>query len=114
MSPVHEHIIAPKENFGAWWQRYQIVSYKIGTRGGDEAQLSDMIKRCNKVGVRVYIDLVPNHMTGGSNGRGWVGSEYYGHNGTYPAVPYGPEHFNMNIEGRCTSTTGKLYSYSKL
>src|SRR5687768_2429808 len=97
----------------AWWQRYQVVSYKIFSRSGTKEQLKDMVERCDRAGVKIYIDFIPNHMTGPTDGTGQLmniliallihrppgiaGSTFDGHRGNYPAVPYSPEHFNMNI-----------------
>ncbi|KAL3246379.1 hypothetical protein MRX96_017842 [Rhipicephalus microplus] len=41
-----------------------LSSYKIGTRSGNETQFRDMVRRCNEAGVRVYVDVVINHMSG--------------------------------------------------
>ena len=42
------------------------VSYKLESRMGDKHQLNNMINKCRQHGVRVYSELVINHMT--SNG----------------------------------------------
>lgn len=46
-----------------------------------------MITRCNKVGVRIYADIVINHMTA-INGIGTAGSTADPSNRDYPGVPY--------------------------
>lgn len=33
------------------------------TRSGNEAQFRDMVRRCNKAGVRIYVDIIINHMS---------------------------------------------------
>lgn len=55
-----------------------------------------MIKRCNAVGVRIYVDIVVNHMTGYKDGYvyGTAGSVSNYNERSYPAVPYGPEDFH--------------------
>jgi len=68
-SPVNENAVLDpppwdKNIHRPWYERYQPVSYKLITRSGDEAQFKDMVHRCNKVGVRIYVDIVINHMTG--------------------------------------------------
>jgi alpha-amylase len=68
-SPVNENAVLDpppwdKNIHRPWYERYQPVSYKLITRSGNEMQFKDMVKRCNKVGVRVYVDIVINHMTG--------------------------------------------------
>ncbi len=66
ISPPNEHALIqdPKgsSNF-PWYQRYQPVSYKLNSRSGTEAELQNMITRCNAAGVDVYADAVINHMT---------------------------------------------------
>lgn len=58
-----------------------------------------MIKRCNKVGVRTYPDLVLNHMTKSTieNQRGTGGSTADAEKRDYPGVPYRAEHFHNPI-----------------
>ena len=34
-----------------WWQRYQVVSYKMDSRSGTEEEFRDMVQRCNAAGV---------------------------------------------------------------
>ena len=60
VSPVHECAVLVNR---PWWERYQPVSYKIDGRSGNEQQFADMVSRCNKVGVRIFVDIVLNHMT---------------------------------------------------
>lgn len=100
VSPINENAIAPNR---PWWERYQPISYKIATRSGDEIQFKSMVERCNKVGVRIYVDAVINHMTGMSNAVGTGGSVANGKKLEFPAVPYGPDDFNKPCGG---------YSYS--
>jgi alpha-amylase len=64
-SPVSENAVIDRR---PWWERYQPVSYKLVTRSGNEEQFRNMVDTCNKAGVRVYIDIVINHMSGGSKG----------------------------------------------
>ncbi|XP_037814298.1 alpha-amylase 2-like, partial [Lucilia sericata] len=81
---------------GPWWARYQPVSYILISRSGDDNDLADMIKRCNDVGVRIYVDIVVNHMTGYKEGEtyGTAGSSANYGESSYPAVPYGKEDFH--------------------
>ena len=53
VSPANEHhvVVDGYKNY-PWWQRYQPVSYHMGSRSGTEAEFKDMVKRCNNVGVR--------------------------------------------------------------
>ncbi|CAG2115418.1 unnamed protein product [Medioppia subpectinata] len=91
VSPVHECAILVNR---PWWERYQPVSYKIASRSGDEAQFADMVARCNKAGVRVYVDIVLNHMTMAEQGKGTAGDAYDGAGEHYTAVPYEPQDFH--------------------
>lgn len=65
VSPVNEHAILESR---PWYERYQPVSYQIVTRSGNEQQFRSMVNRCNQANVRVYVDIVLNHMTGGQQG----------------------------------------------
>ena len=60
--PANEHAIDVIEGKRTWFERYQTVSYKLESASGSEDELRDMVKRCNEVGVRVYADVVINHM----------------------------------------------------
>jgi len=54
-----------------------------------------MIRRCNAVNVRIYADIVFNHMTGPAGSlTGTGGSTAEPDNKQYPAVPFGPNDFN--------------------
>lgn len=83
ISPPQEHLSTAK-NF--WWERYQVVSYKLESRGGTEAEFRDMIQRCRKVGVEIYADVVINHMTGideGGVGSAGTRFQHYEYPGLY-------------------------------
>ena len=68
----------------AWWTRYQPVSYSVEGRSGTRAEFANMVSRCKKVGVDIYVDAVFNHMAAG--------------NRNFPEVPYGVNDFHT-----CTS-----------
>jgi len=78
--PSENHIIEGRP----WYERYQLVSYKLETRSGTREQLVEMVSRCAKVGVGVYADVLINHTTDsdlkhetlGFSGRGTAGSEF--------------------------------------
>ncbi|CAD6194272.1 unnamed protein product [Caenorhabditis auriculariae] len=102
ISPPMEHIWANNNNDLPWWVRYQPVSYTLTSRSGDESQFKDMVNRCNKVGVRIIVDVVLNHMVGigqksGTGGISSSGSSSFdGTHGveTFPGVPYSKTDFN--------------------
>ena len=51
------------EDGTAWWQRYQPQDYRvIDNQLGNTKDFSDMIKALEQYGVRVYADVVFNHM----------------------------------------------------
>ncbi|KAJ4444269.1 hypothetical protein ANN_06061 [Periplaneta americana] len=94
VSPVHENLLVLSPN-RPWWERYQLISYNITSRSGDEAQFRSMVRRCNDVKVRIYVDVVLNHMSGNHpNASGVAGSIAYPVNLSYPAIPYGPQDFH--------------------
>ncbi|CAI2354046.1 unnamed protein product [Caenorhabditis sp. 36 PRJEB53466] len=102
VSPPMEHLKAFPNNNYPWWVRYQPVSYKLESRSGSEEEFKDMVNRCNKVGVRIIVDVVMNHMVGvgqksGSNAvSSSGGSTFDGTHGvqSFPEVPYSLEDFN--------------------
>ncbi|KAJ8721956.1 hypothetical protein PYW08_004358 [Mythimna loreyi] len=94
-SPATENVIVRLNTTRPWYERYQPISYKLTTRSGDEAAFLNMTTRCNKVGVRIYVDVVFNHMTGSHNESiGTGGSVATTQNNSYPGVPYTDEHFH--------------------
>ena len=107
-----EHFLAPKGFAGVqvspptensviesrpWWERFQPVSYKVDTRSGTEAEFLDMTRRCNAVGIRIYVDLVINHMSA-TTGMGTAGSTANEQSFDYPAVPYTSADFHKSCE----------------
>jgi len=49
VSPVSEYL---NMSGRPWYERYQVMSYRIITRFENEAAFRDMVSRCNNVGVR--------------------------------------------------------------
>ena len=103
ISPPNEHALIGNP-YRPWWQRYQPASYKLVSRSGDEQQFRDMVRRCNAVGVRIYVDAVINHMAAVS-GSGSAGSNFNAGSKSFPDVPYGPNDFN---DGRFPTRFGWL------
>ena len=86
ISPPCEHAVVTSGTSYPWWQRYQTVSYKLdASRSGTLIEFQDMLRRCSAVGVKIYADVVVNHMTAGA-GVGSAGSAYG--KTSYPAVPW--------------------------
>lgn len=74
------------------------MSYKLVTRSGNEQALADMIRRCNDVGIRIYADIVINHMAA-INGIGTAGSTADPSIRDYPGVPFTDNDFNNPMCG---------------
>lgn len=91
VSPVTENAVIGHR---PWWERYQPISYLMTTRSGNEQQFADMVRRCNDVGVRIYVDMVINHMSAPGSSIGTGGSYADANARSYPAVPYGDNDFN--------------------
>lgn len=94
ISPPSENVII-NSPFRPWWERYQVMSYKLITRSGNEEEFKDMTRRCNEVGIRIYADVVINHMTANpKNNLGTAGSTADFQKYEYPAVPYSIHDFH--------------------
>ncbi|RLV63965.1 hypothetical protein DV515_00017735 [Chloebia gouldiae] len=113
VSPPNENIVITSPN-RPWWERYQPISYKICSRSGNEQQFRDMVARCNKVGVRIYVDAVVNHMCGAAGGSGThstCGSYFNTGKEDFPAVPYSGWDFN---DGKCHTGSGNIENYGDM
>lgn len=106
LSPVNEHAVLGNR---PWYELYQPVSYRIISRSGNEAEFKDMVHRCNKAGVRIYVDAVLNHMTGAQEGSGTAGSHYNGNSMQYPGVPFGPNDFHGHES--CPTSDLEIHNY---
>ena len=113
-----------------WWYGVQIVSYILKSRFGDKKQLKKMINTCRSLNVRIYTEIVINHMTGIGNDcydnhtladcthfgakQGTAGSPFWTigfiiennpytnqkFQDEYPSVPYFPSDFHCGSEIR--------------
>ncbi|OQV22309.1 Alpha-amylase 2B [Hypsibius exemplaris] len=108
VSPPNEHRIITDPAY-PWYERYQPVSWKLVSRSGNEAEFKDMVKRCNRAGVRIYVDAVFNQMAG-SRGIGSAGSSFDSATRNYSGVPFGPEDFTPRSE--CPTKSGGIDSYN--
>ncbi|KAF6209532.1 hypothetical protein GE061_015280 [Apolygus lucorum] len=97
VSPVMESAVLDGR---PWFERYQPFSYKISSRSGDAAAFKNMCDRCSKVGIKIIVDVLLNHMTANlpSTVRGTNGSVADTFNKSYPAVPYTSEHFHPTCD----------------
>lgn len=109
VSPANEHRIVTDPSY-PWWQRYQPVSYRMGSRSGTEAQFRSMVTTCNNLGVYIYVDGVFNHMTGGGSGVGSDGSSFDADALQFPGVPYGPNDFHGPED--CPSSDQEIHDYN--
>lgn len=70
-------------NLGSnWWDIYQPVDYtNLTSKMGTGAELQTMINTCHAAGVRVYADVVSNHLAAGSGistgGAAWSAGTSY-------------------------------------
>ncbi|XP_023678015.1 pancreatic alpha-amylase [Paramormyrops kingsleyae] len=113
ISPPSENIVLDHP-WRAWYQRYQPVSYNLCSRSGTEAELRDMVQRCNNVGVNIYADVVINHMCGAGGGEGRhsaCGSYFNAHKEDFPEVPYSSWDFN---DGKCRTSNGEIQNYNDI
>jgi len=109
VSPVNENRVITSPSY-PWYQRYQPVSYKLGSRSGSEAAFRSMVTACNNLGVYIYVDGVFNHMTGGGSGTGSDGSSFNADTKSFPGVPYGSGDFNGPNE--CSTASGEIENYN--
>ena len=70
-----------------WWDVYQPVDYSVGGRLGTEAEFESMVSACHAAGVKVYVDVVLNHMAAGDGGEdsSYDGQSFDSNTLTYPA-----------------------------
>lgn len=92
VSPVHESKV---DGTYSWLLRYQPVSYKIHSRSGNVDEFQNMVKKCLDHKIRIYVDVVLNHMAGGEGEiMGYAHSTADPPKLEYPAVPYEAAEFN--------------------
>ncbi|KAI8121942.1 hypothetical protein FF38_02197 [Lucilia cuprina] len=97
VSPVTENVIVAKR---PWWERYQPISYKLQTRSGSELEFAEMCRRCNKVGIRIYVDVLLNHMAADQYqpAMGTAGSVADPGSKSFPAIPFTALDFHSTCE----------------
>ena len=71
ISPPNEAIltydIVENGELNPWWYFSQPVSYRFESRLGNKIQLKKMINKCRSFGIRIYSQIVINHMVGNGN-----------------------------------------------
>lgn len=71
----------------AWWGRYQPLDFRrIEGPLGDEAALRRLAAAAHRLGLKLFVDVVLNHMAGGP----YAQSLQYAH--------FGPEHFHPRVD----------------
>ena len=85
-------------SLGFWYDIYQPVNYtELKSAMGTEAELQTMVNTCHAAGVRVYADVVVNHMAAGAgtatNGQTWNSTTL-----TYPFFSANDFHANCPIQ----------------
>lgn len=88
-----------------WWKRYQPVSFRIGNRGGSEAEFDEMVRFCQEdAGIGIYVDAVINHMLsrGTPDGTGFLDTEYrkFDSDPLQPEIVglFGPQDFHTDFD----------------
>lgn len=97
----------------SWYERYEPVSYQISSPSGDLNDFEEMVRECEKANVRVYVDVVLNHMTSDiGEGHGYNESAFNSDNLVYEAVPYQASDFHSSAD--CGTASGEIEDYSNV
>lgn len=93
-----------------WWDMYQPVDFtNFTSKMGTEAQLQAMINTCHAAGVRVYVDIVGNHLAAGS-GVSTAGASFNAATLTYPRFSGFDFHPACDIQSGDYGSPGNRYS----
>lgn len=92
----------------AWWEVYQPISYKLTSRMGDKDAYADMVKTCHSAGVKVYADILFNHMTGQDDGATGYGGTTISNKYESPDL-YQRQDFHSKDD--CPSDDGEIHDY---
>lgn len=95
-SPVNENVVISGR---PWYERYQPMSFIIDTRSGNESLFREMVVRCRHAGVRIYVDVVVNHMAAPqatAPALGTAGSQADPLARSFPAVPFDRNDFHSS------------------
>jgi alpha-amylase len=124
ISPPQEAVVLPADGY-PWWQAYQPVAYDLNSRFGTEAQLASMVSACHAAGIKVYADVVLNHMTaqagGGVGDNGTTFPDMYDYPPLYDEADFHSCHtsitdwddesqvWNCELDGLADLDTGSAY-----
>ncbi|ODM98916.1 Alpha-amylase 1 [Orchesella cincta] len=83
--------------------------YQLKTRSGTEEEFASMVRRCNAVNVRVFVDVVLNHMTDNNRvGVGTGGNAYNAPEKSYPEYSAA----DFNARSKCPTSSGSIENWS--
>lgn len=110
VSPPQESVSLPdNQPAHPWWEVYQPVGYQLTSRLGDRAVFSGMVGACHDAGIKVYADVVINHMTGQQDGGTGYGGSTFPDKYSYPGV-YGRDDFHKHPDD-CPNPDGTVQNY---
>lgn len=115
-SPVNENVVIQGR---PWFERYQPMSFKLTTRSGTEKEFKEMVQRCRNAGVRIFVDVVVNHMAAPgptSTVIGTAGSTADPLARDFPDVPFNRSHFHQacSIQNYSNATEVRFCELSSL
>ncbi|XP_077533137.1 alpha-amylase-related protein-like [Haemaphysalis longicornis] len=97
----------------SWYERYEPVSYQMASPSGNLQEFIEMVRRCNESQVRVFVDVVLNHMTSSiGEGKGYNGSSFNSDSFVYDGVPYRASDFHSHAD--CGTASGLVEDYSNV
>ena len=97
-------------SLGAWWDVYQPVNFaSLKSNMGTEAEFQSMVNTCHAAKVRVYVDVVANHLAAGS-GTATDGSAWNSTSLTYPYFSSSDFHPACDIAGGDYGSPGNRYN----
>jgi alpha-amylase len=97
-------------SLNAWWDVYQPVNFvSLNSNMGSEAQFQLMINACHAAKVRVYVDVVVNHLAAGS-GTATDGSSFNGTSLAYPFFSSSDFHPACDIAGSDYGSPGNRHN----
>ncbi|MQA41699.1 carbohydrate-binding module family 20 domain-containing protein [Rugamonas aquatica] len=97
-------------SLGAWWDVYQPVNFAtLKSNMGTEAEFQTMINTCHTAKVRVYADVVVNHLAAGS-GTATDGSTWNSTTLAYPFFSASDFHPACDIAGGDYGSPGNRYN----
>ncbi|WP_343729564.1 carbohydrate-binding module family 20 domain-containing protein [Duganella sp.] len=97
-------------SLGAWWDVYQPVNFvSLKSNMGTEAEFQAMVNTCHAAKVRVYVDVVVNHLAAGA-GTATDGSTWNSSSLTYPYFSSSDFHPACDIAGGDYGSPGNRYN----